>query len=67
MFPGNASSTKNETVKQVEKKMREGFKSIWLQRPDRWTFFGSMFFCCTVFTTVGRSHTHTHQGNSLSA
>uniref|UniRef100_A0A3P8RZW7 Potassium channel domain-containing protein n=1 Tax=Amphiprion percula TaxID=161767 RepID=A0A3P8RZW7_AMPPE len=29
------------------------FKSIWFQRPDRWSFFGSMFFCCTVFTTVG--------------
>lgn len=41
---------------EVENKMRVGFKSIWLQRPDRWTFFGSMFFCCTVFTTVGKSH-----------
>ncbi|KAE8280214.1 Potassium channel subfamily K member 18 Tresk-2 Two-pore-domain potassium channel TRESK [Larimichthys crocea] len=29
------------------------FKSIWFQRPKNWTFFGSMFFCCTVFTTVG--------------
>lgn len=41
---------------EVENKMRDGFKSIWLQRPERWTFFGSMFFCCTVFTTVGKSH-----------
>ncbi|KAM9803730.1 potassium channel subfamily K member 18 [Neosynchiropus ocellatus] len=40
-------------VSGVESEMRSGFRSIWLQRPDRWTFFGSMFFCCTVFTTVG--------------
>ncbi|CAJ1057677.1 potassium channel subfamily K member 18 [Xyrichtys novacula] len=49
----NASYTHQDIVKEVETKMREGFKSIWLQRPDRWHFFGSMFFCCTVFTTVG--------------
>ncbi|XP_053730511.1 potassium channel subfamily K member 18 [Synchiropus splendidus] len=42
-----------EIVSGVEIEMRSRFKSIWLQRPDRWTFFGSMFFCCTVFTTVG--------------
>lgn len=41
-------------MREVEMAMRTGFRSIWLQRPDRWTFFGSMFFCCTVFTTVGR-------------
>lgn len=42
-------------MREVETKMQTDFKSIWLQRPDRWTFFGSMFFCCTVFTTVGKS------------
>ncbi|KAM8739607.1 potassium channel subfamily K member 18 [Acanthopagrus schlegelii] len=52
-FTDNASYTHQEIVKEVEAKMQFGFKSIWLQRADRWTFFGSMFFCCTVFTTVG--------------
>lgn len=55
LFPGNASCTHQCIVKQVEIKMRRGFKSIWFQRPDRWDFFGSLFFCCTVFTTVGKS------------
>ncbi|KAK2832672.1 hypothetical protein Q5P01_016561 [Channa striata] len=49
----NGSCTRQYIVEQVEARMRRDFKSIWLQRPDRWDFFGSMFFCCTVFTTVG--------------
>ncbi|KAM9848066.1 potassium channel subfamily K member 18 [Aulostomus maculatus] len=49
----NSSYTYQDIVLKVEKKMQMEFKSIWLQRPERWTFFGSMFFCCTVFTTVG--------------
>ncbi|XP_044071298.1 potassium channel subfamily K member 18 isoform X1 [Siniperca chuatsi] len=49
----NASCTHQYIIQKVEIEMRHGFKSIWLQRPDRWNFFGSMFFCCTVFTTVG--------------
>ncbi|KAM4730184.1 potassium channel subfamily K member 18 [Anableps anableps] len=48
----NSSSTHNQTVNNVVKKMQD-FKSIWFQSPSRWDFFGSMFFCCTVFTTVG--------------
>ncbi|KAG7472941.1 potassium channel subfamily K member 18 [Solea senegalensis] len=50
---GNASATRQDIIKHVEIIMQHKFKSIWLQRPDRWNFFGSMFFCCTVFTTVG--------------
>ncbi|XP_041645996.1 potassium channel subfamily K member 18 [Cheilinus undulatus] len=49
----NASYTNQDIVTEVETKMQKDFKSIWLQRPERWHFFGSMFFCCTVFTTVG--------------
>uniref|UniRef100_A0A8D2PW27 Potassium two pore domain channel subfamily K member 18 n=1 Tax=Zosterops lateralis melanops TaxID=1220523 RepID=A0A8D2PW27_ZOSLA len=27
---------------------------VWFISPeDKWNFFGSLFFCCTVFTTVG--------------
>ncbi|KAM3606161.1 uncharacterized protein V6R79_011787 [Siganus canaliculatus] len=52
-FTENGSYTQEDVAREVEAVMRNGFKSIWLQRPDRWTFFGSMFFCCTVFTTVG--------------
>uniref|UniRef100_A0A3Q1HIP9 Uncharacterized protein n=1 Tax=Anabas testudineus TaxID=64144 RepID=A0A3Q1HIP9_ANATE len=51
-FTCNASGAHRDLVAQIETKMRRGFKSIWLQRPDSWDFFGSMFFCCTVFTTV---------------
>uniref|UniRef100_A0A8C4RMR4 Potassium channel domain-containing protein n=1 Tax=Erpetoichthys calabaricus TaxID=27687 RepID=A0A8C4RMR4_ERPCA len=29
---------------------------LWLQKPEQWNFFGSLFFCCTVFTTVGYGH-----------
>uniref|UniRef100_UPI0037E7F435 potassium channel subfamily K member 18 n=1 Tax=Semicossyphus pulcher TaxID=241346 RepID=UPI0037E7F435 len=49
----NVSYSHHDIVKDIEAEMQDGFKSIWLQRPDRWHFFGSMFFCCTVFTTVG--------------
>uniref|UniRef100_A0A3P9IYF6 Potassium channel domain-containing protein n=1 Tax=Oryzias latipes TaxID=8090 RepID=A0A3P9IYF6_ORYLA len=48
----NTSCSQSCIVEQVEKKMKK-FNSIWFQNPDNWTFFGSMFFCCTVFTTVG--------------
>ncbi|KAM7408097.1 hypothetical protein PAMA_001990 [Pampus argenteus] len=49
----NESYAHQDIVTKVKNKMQDEFKSIWLQRPERWTFFGSMFFCCTVFTTVG--------------
>ncbi|KAM6997695.1 potassium channel subfamily K member 18 [Tautogolabrus adspersus] len=49
----NVSYIHHDMVKEVEAKMRHEFRSIWLQRPDRWSFTGSLFFCCTVFTTVG--------------
>ncbi|XP_027561452.1 potassium channel subfamily K member 18 [Neopelma chrysocephalum] len=31
----------------------------WFVNPkDKWSFFGSLFFCCTVFTTVGYGNTY---------
>ncbi|XP_008305035.1 potassium channel subfamily K member 18 [Stegastes partitus] len=49
----NGSCTHECIVDKVYTMMYNDFKPIWFQRPDRWSFFGSMFFCCTVFTTVG--------------
>lgn len=54
------SYTHEDVVRTVQTKMDREFKSIWLQRPARWSFFGSMFFCCTVFTTVGESEVTQH-------
>ncbi|XP_076833822.1 potassium channel subfamily K member 18 [Brachyhypopomus gauderio] len=37
----------------VGQKILRDFKAVWSQTPERWSFYGSLFFCCTVFTTVG--------------
>ncbi|KAJ0067366.1 hypothetical protein NL108_018068, partial [Boleophthalmus pectinirostris] len=49
----NASWSEEDVVAEVRKKMDTDFQSVWLQNPKRWIFTSSMFFCCTVFTTVG--------------
>ncbi|XP_007573969.1 potassium channel subfamily K member 18 isoform X2 [Poecilia formosa] len=46
------SCTLSQIIDKVERQMKE-FKLIWLQSPSRWDFLGSVFFCCTIFTTVG--------------
>ncbi|CAL1578511.1 unnamed protein product [Knipowitschia caucasica] len=40
-------------VSELQMKMENDFQSIWLQSPKRWNYSSSIFFCCTVFTTVG--------------
>ncbi|XP_061083390.1 potassium channel subfamily K member 18 isoform X3 [Conger conger] len=53
------NSSRNDSLNEQEQLLDKlqsemnNFKMIWLQSPKLWTFFGSMFFCCTVFTTVG--------------
>ncbi|KAG7328605.1 hypothetical protein KOW79_008549 [Hemibagrus wyckioides] len=40
-------------VGAIEQKIRGGYQSVWSQSHKNWNFYGSLFFCCTVFTTVG--------------
>uniref|UniRef100_A0A8C6WQ18 Potassium channel, subfamily K, member 18 n=1 Tax=Neogobius melanostomus TaxID=47308 RepID=A0A8C6WQ18_9GOBI len=49
----NSSYTTENIMDEVALKMETDFQSIWLQSPKRWNYTSSMFFCCTVFTTVG--------------
>ncbi|XP_077351571.1 potassium channel subfamily K member 18 isoform X2 [Festucalex cinctus] len=49
----NSLYSHQNIVEDLDRKMKDGFQTVWLQDPDSWTFLGSMFFVCTVFTTVG--------------
>ncbi|XP_041317069.1 potassium channel subfamily K member 18 [Pyrgilauda ruficollis] len=56
---GTDNVTENE---KFNKDIRELFNTAdpaWFINPEeRWNFFGSLFFCCTVFTTVGYGNTY---------
>ncbi|NXU63819.1 KCNKI protein, partial [Horornis vulcanius] len=56
------SDNVTENDKMFEHHIRELLNRadpVWFINPeDRWSFFGSLFFCCTVFTTVGYGNTY---------
>ncbi|NWJ08043.1 KCNKI protein, partial [Crypturellus undulatus] len=52
--------TENEEVfKEKIYNLLGTFQHEWFVDPKKiWNFFGSLFFCCTVFTTVGYGNTY---------
>ncbi|XP_010214901.1 PREDICTED: potassium channel subfamily K member 18 [Tinamus guttatus] len=52
--------TENEEVfKEKIYNLLGTFEHEWFVDPKKiWNFFGSLFFCCTVFTTVGYGNTY---------
>ncbi|NXS01654.1 KCNKI protein, partial [Oxylabes madagascariensis] len=56
------SDNVTENDKVFKDDIRELFNTadpVWFINPEeRWSFFGSLFFCCTVFTTVGYGNTY---------
>ncbi|NXN08864.1 KCNKI protein, partial [Indicator maculatus] len=52
--------TENEEVfrEQIHALLNTAERDWFVNPKDIWTFFGSLFFCCTVFTTVGYGNTY---------
>ncbi|XP_026651028.1 potassium channel subfamily K member 18 isoform X1 [Zonotrichia albicollis] len=51
--------TENETFNHDIHQLLNTADPVWYINPkERWNFFGSLFFCCTVFTTVGYGNTY---------
>lgn len=42
-------------MNKVERILEE-FSKIKEEQNQTWDFYGSLFFCCTVFTTIGESN-----------
>nr|XP_028584389.1 potassium channel subfamily K member 18 [Podarcis muralis] len=48
-----------DEFKEEARKLIETIEWEWFGDPKKkWSFLGSLFFCCTVFTTVGYGHTY---------
>ncbi|NXP39585.1 KCNKI protein, partial [Leiothrix lutea] len=58
----NFSDDMTENYEKYKNNIRGLFSTAdpaWFISPEeRWNFFGSLFFCCTVFTTVGYGNTY---------
>ncbi|XP_006880215.1 PREDICTED: potassium channel subfamily K member 18 [Elephantulus edwardii] len=50
------NKTVEEGPKQRLRELLQNVKPQWLPRFSDWSFLSSLFFCCTVFTTVGYGH-----------
>ncbi|NXE91263.1 KCNKI protein, partial [Menura novaehollandiae] len=59
--------TENEKHKKRIHDLFNSYEVRFINPKERWNFFGSLFFCCTVFTTVGYGNTYpvTKTGKNL--
>ncbi|KAJ7325242.1 hypothetical protein JRQ81_018262 [Phrynocephalus forsythii] len=53
------NETSNEIFKNRTHELLSEIDLVWFTNPKKkWSFLGSLFFCCTVFTTVGYGHSY---------
>lgn len=55
-FTVTDNMTENEEIfkEEIHTLLNTAERDWFVNPKDKWTFFGSLFFCCTVFTTVGK-------------